>query len=81
VAPQQPGTHYMLAMRTVHPHVDPAGETVRASLSTIRNCAAQWKLGQYALEQHQDSAEALVQIKRPSPICQTSLRPHDRGAL
>jgi len=71
VAPQQPGTHYMLGNAYWSIRMwDPAAKQFRAELvNDPANCAAQWKLGNIALEQHQDSAEALVQIQKALSIC------------
>ena len=71
LAPQQPGTHYMLgnaywAIRMW----EPAAEQFRAELvNDPANCAAQWKLGNIVLEQRQDPAEALGQIEKALSIC------------
>ncbi len=71
VAPQQPGTHYMLGNAYWSIRMwDPAAKQFRAELvNDPANRAAQWKLGNIALEQHQDSAEALVQIQKALSIC------------
>jgi tetratricopeptide (TPR) repeat protein len=71
LAPQQPGTHYLLGNAYWSIQMwDPAVEQFRAELSNDpANCSAQWKLGNIALEQRQNSAEALAQIEKALAIC------------
>jgi tetratricopeptide (TPR) repeat protein len=71
LAPQQQGTHYMLGNAYWAIQMwEPAAEQFRAELTNDpANCAAQWKLGNIALEQRQDSAAALGQIEKALSIC------------
>jgi tetratricopeptide (TPR) repeat protein len=71
LAPQQPGTHYLLGNAYWAIQMwDPAAQQFRAELSNDpANCSAQWKLGNIALEQRQDSAGALAQIEKALSIC------------
>ena len=71
LAPQQPGTHYLLGNAYWSIQMwEPAVAQFRAELSNDpANCSAQWKLGNIALEQRQDSAEALAQIEKALAIC------------
>jgi tetratricopeptide (TPR) repeat protein len=71
LAPQQPGRHYLLGNAYWSIQMwEPAVAQFRAELSNDpANCSAQWKLGNIALEQRQDSAEALAQIEKALAIC------------
>jgi len=71
LAPQQPGTHYLLGNAYWSIQMwEPAVAQFRAELSNDpANCSAQWKLGNIALEQRQDSAGALAQIEKALSIC------------
>lgn len=71
LAPQQPGTHYKLGSAYWSIQMwEPASEQFRAELANDpANCAAQWKLGNIVLEQHQDSSEALAEIDKALSIC------------
>ena len=71
LAPQQPGTHYLLGNAYWAIQMwEPAAEQFRAEVANDpANCNAQWKLGNIALEQRRDSAEALAQIDKALSIC------------
>jgi tetratricopeptide (TPR) repeat protein len=71
LAPQQPGTHYMLGNAYWSIQMwDLAAEQFRAELANDpANCNAQWKLGNIVLEQHQDPSEALAQFEQALSIC------------
>jgi len=71
LAPQQPGTRYLLGNAYWSIQMwEPAAEQFRAELANDpANCAAQWKLGNIALEQRQDPADALAQIEKALSIC------------
>ena len=60
---------------------EPAAEQFRAELTNDpANCAAQWKLGNIVLEQHQDSSEALAEIDKALSICPNLVEARlDRG--
>ena len=71
LAPQQPGTHYLLGNAYWAIQMwEPAAEQFRAEVGNDpANCNAQWKLGNIALEQRRDSAEALAQTDKALSIC------------
>jgi tetratricopeptide (TPR) repeat protein len=82
LAPQQPGTHYLLGNAYWSIQMwEPAAEQFRAELANDpANCAAQWKLGNIVLEQHQDSSEALAEIDKALSICPNLVEARlDRG--
>jgi tetratricopeptide (TPR) repeat protein len=82
LAPQQPGTHYLLGNAYWSIKMwESADEQFRAELANDpANCNAQWKLGNIALEQRQDSAEALAQVEKALSICPSlSAARLDRG--
>jgi predicted Zn-dependent protease len=71
LAPQQPGTHYLLGNAYWAIQMwEPAAEQLRAELANDpANCNAQWKLGNIALEQRQDPAQALADVDRALATC------------
>lgn len=71
LAPQQPGTHYLLGNAYWAIQMwDPAADQFRAELANDpANCNAQWKLGNIALEQRQDPAQALADIDKALATC------------
>jgi tetratricopeptide (TPR) repeat protein len=71
LAPQQPGTHYLLGNAYWSIQMwEPAAQQFRAELANDpANCAAQWKLGNIALEQRQDSAQALALVEKALSMC------------
>jgi tetratricopeptide (TPR) repeat protein len=71
LAPQQPGTHYLLGNAYWSIQMwDPATEQFRAELANDpANCNAQWKLGNIMLEQRQDPAESLAQVEKALAMC------------
>lgn len=71
LAPRQAGTHYMLGNAYWSIKMwEPAAEEFRAELANDpANCDAQSKLGDIALEQRQDPAEALAQIEKALSVC------------
>jgi tetratricopeptide (TPR) repeat protein len=82
LAPQQPGTHYLLGNAYWSIQIwEPATEQFRAELANDpANCAAQWKLGNIMLEQRQDPAESLAQVEKALAICPNLAAAHlDRG--
>ena len=71
LAPQQPGTHYLLGNAYWSIQMwESAAEQFHAELANDpANCNAQWKLGNIVLEQHQDPSEALAQIEKALSVC------------
>jgi len=71
LAPQQPGTHYLLGNAYWSIQMwGPAAEQFRAELANDpANCTAQWKLGNIVLEQRQDPTVAFAQIEKALSIC------------
>jgi len=77
LAPQQPGTHYLLGNAYWSVRMwDPATEQFQAELANDpSNCSAQWKIANITLEQRLDPAEALAGIDKALATC-----PHLDGA-
>jgi len=71
LAPQQPGTHYLLGNAYWSIRMwEQAAEQFRAELANDpANCTAHWKLGNIALEQRQDASQALSQVDKALSIC------------
>lgn len=71
LAPQEPGTHYLLGNAYWSIQMwESAAEQFHAELANDpANCNAQWKLGNIVLEQHQDPSEALAQIEKALSVC------------
>ena len=78
VAPQQAGTHYHLGNVYWSLNMwDAATEQFRAELAVDpSNCMAQWKIGNIVLEQHGDSAAALVEIQKALDACPDLMSAH-----
>jgi tetratricopeptide (TPR) repeat protein len=71
IAPQQPGTHYLLgnAYWSLESW-DVATQQFREELlNDPSNCMAQWKLGNIVLEQHLDAGEALADVEKALAMC------------
>ena len=71
IAPQQPGTHYLLGNAYWSIQMwEPATEQFRAELANDpANCAAQWKIGNIMLVRRMDPIEALTQVENALAIC------------
>jgi tetratricopeptide (TPR) repeat protein len=71
MAPDQAGTHYMLANAYWSLSMwEAATEQFRAELvNAPMNCQAQWKLGNIVLEQHASPEEALADVEKALAIC------------
>ena len=71
LAPQQPGTHYLLGNAYWSIRMwEQAAEQFRAELANDpANCTAHWKLGNIVLEQRQDASQALSHVDTALSIC------------
>ncbi|MGB7844464.1 MAG: tetratricopeptide repeat protein [Candidatus Acidiferrum sp.] len=71
IAPQQPGTHYLLGNDYwLLKMWDPATEQFRLELQNDpANCQAQWKIGNILLEQRAEPEQALAEIAKALTHC------------
>jgi tetratricopeptide (TPR) repeat protein len=71
LAPQQPGTHYLLGNAYWAIQMwEPAAEQFRAELANDpANCNAQWKLANIVLEQRQEPSQALADVDKALATC------------
>jgi tetratricopeptide (TPR) repeat protein len=71
IAPQQPGTHYLLGNDYwLLKMWEPAAEQFRLELENDpSNCQARWKLGNILIEQHATPEQALTEIDKAVALC------------